>query len=550
VRLARLNVLARSGLHQDFRAFVRPHEPTWQAALAAASDGPRVLIATNIGGHFGLSQIDRMLAVALTLRGARVSTVLCDAALPACQMCEINLVPKVGRFARRGPPRQLCSYCAGPARSSCEALMLPLVPLGSLLEDSDKRAAREFANGVRFEDMAAATFEGLPAGEHAVAGALRYFARGEFTKEPHAEAVARRFLEASALTALAYHRLIERERPEVIVIHHGIYIPQGIVAAVARARGVRVVTWNPAYRKHCFIFSHGDTYHQTLMDEPVDVWREPGLTAAEQARIETYLASRRRGEEDWIRFHRDPDEALTRDNVSLGIDARKPMVLALTNVFWDAQLHYRARAFPNQRAWLLDTLNAFVERPDLQLVVRIHPAEASGSPPSRQRAQDEIRRAFPVLPANVAVVPPESAVSTYGLAECANAALIYATKTGVELAAMGLPVVVAGEAWARGKGFTIDVSSPAHYRDVLSRLPFASRLEPAERSAALAYAQHFFFGRMIPIDFVRPTPGPRRFTVDVTNLEALLPGGCTGLDVICSGILQGTPFIMPRAGSP
>jgi hypothetical protein len=550
LRLARLNVLARSGVHQDFRSFVRPHESAWQAALAVAKDGPRVLVATNIGGHFGLSQIDRMLAVALTLRGARVSTVLCDAALPACQMCEINLVPNVGSFARRGPPGQLCGYCAGPARTSFEELMLPILLLGNMLETADKRAAREFASSVLFEDMAAATFEGLPVGEHALAGTLRYFATGELTNESQAEAVARRFLEASALTALAYLRIIERERPDVIVAHHGIYIPQGIAAAVARAHGVRVVTWNPAYRKHCFIFSHGDTYHHTLMDEPIDVWREPLLTAAEQTRIAAYLASRRRGEEDWIRFHRDPDEALTRDFAALGIDARKPIVLALTNVFWDAQLHYPARAFPNQRVWLLDTLHAFVERPDLQLVVRVHPAEATGSPPSRQRAEDEIRRAFPMLPPNVAVVPPESAVSTYGLAECANAALIYATKTGVELAAMGLPVVVAGEAWARGKGFTIDVGSPAHYRDVLSRLPFACRLEPAKRLAALAYAQHFFFGRMIPIEFVRPTQGPRRFTVDVADLEALLPGGCSGLDVICSGILEGTPFIMPRAASP
>jgi predicted nucleic acid-binding protein len=71
----------------------------------------------------------------------------------------------------------------------------------------------------------------------------------------------RRFLEASILIARAYDRIFDEEKPDVVVAHHGIYVPQGIVGALARARGIRLVTWNPAYRKQCFIFSHDDTYH-------------------------------------------------------------------------------------------------------------------------------------------------------------------------------------------------------------------------------------------------------------------------------------------------
>ena len=283
------------------------------------------------------------------------------------------------------------------------------------------------------------------------------------------------------------------------------------------------------------------------MDEPVSAGREPPLTDVERETIERYLASRRTGDNDWIRFHRDPVEATNRALVDLGLDPAKPLVLALTNVFWDAQLHYRANAFRDQRSWLVETVRYFAERPDLQLVVRVHPAEETGSPPSRQRAADELARAFPTLPPNVAVVPPESALSTYGLAERADAALIYATKTGVELAATGLPVVVAGEAWSRGKGFTIDARNPAHYREILSGLPFARRLDRARRETALAYARHFFFSRMIPIESVEPAPGARRFTVAVDGLDALRPGRDPGLDLICDGIATGSPFVVPRA---
>ena len=39
-------------------------------------------------------------------------------------------------------------------------------------------------------------------------------------------------------------------------------------------------TWNVAYRKRRFIFSHDDTYHHTLMTEPRDYWEQMPLSAA------------------------------------------------------------------------------------------------------------------------------------------------------------------------------------------------------------------------------------------------------------------------------
>ena len=48
-----------------------------------------------------------------------------------------------------------------------------------------------------------------------------------------------------------------------------------------------------------------------------------------------------------------------------------------------------------------------------------------------------------------------------------------------------LPVIVAGEAWARGKGFTIDVDSPSAYHEALARLPLA-RLSADQQDLAIS----------------------------------------------------------------
>ena len=540
-RLLRLNVVAR--MEQRVGLARLADDAEWRRALDAARSGPRVLIATNTGGHFAIETIDRMLGAALTLRGAAVTHVLCDAALPACQMCEFNLTPDVAALARSGPDPLLCGYCHPPAESRIQALGLDIRRLGAFLTDADRAEANALAQNASPSDLAHLSWRGVPVGEHALAGALRFFARSDLEAEPHGEAVLRRYVEASALTTAAYLKLIDEVRPEAVVVHHGIYAPQGLVVGVARAKGIRVVTWNPAYRRHCFIFSHDDSYHYTLMDESDSIWRDRPLTTAERDRTLAYLQSRRSGEGDWIKFHTDSSQSTGDIAAQLELDPTKPVIAAYTNVFWDAQLHFPANAFAAQKEWLERTIAWFAECPDLQLVIRVHPAEISGSPPSRQLAQDIIAVRFPQLPPNVRVVGPESALSSYALAERADAALIFGTKLGVELSAVGIPVIVAGEAWVRGKGFTYDASSPQDYEAKLAMLPFRRRLAPEQQELALRYARHFFFGRMLQLPFVKPQPGPRRFRIAIDSGADLVAGRWPGLDTICAGILESAPFV-------
>ncbi len=72
-------------------------------------------------------------------------------------------------------------------------------------------------------------------------------------------------------------------------------------------------------------------------------------------------------------------------------------------------------------------------------------------------------------------------MSTYALMSLCNAAIIYGTKMGVELTSVGLPVIVAGEAWIRNKGLTHDASSPEEYFRILERA--AVRRAPVRRAS-------------------------------------------------------------------
>jgi hypothetical protein len=529
----------------DWPAILDTNRPLWEAARQRAATGPAVLVATLVGGYQPGSIFESVLSVALTLRGAKVHTLLCDKILPGCLRAEFTDVPDPNVIVNYEIPNVLCGGCYHAGSYCYDPLELPSHRIGALTTPEEQRQARELAASIPFDEIPTWTLDGLAVGEHAYAGALRYYASGNLAAAPLGEPVLRRYLESSLLVVSAARRLIQEHGIQRATFNHGLYVPQGVLGEVCRSMGVPLANWNPAYRTSCFIFSHGDTYHHTLMDEPTSAWENMPWTAEMEEEILRYLKSRWSGTRDWIWFHEKPDEDFAAYASEVGLDLEKPIIGLLTNVMWDAQLHYPTNAFPNMLDWVLRTIEYFKGRQDLQLVIRVHPAEIRGTSRSRQPLVPEIEKAFPELPPNVFVIPPESQVSTYAAMAPANAVIIYGTKTGVELTSMGTPTIAAGEAWIRNKGLTLDATSPEDYFQILDTLPLAGRMPDEQVTRARMYAYHFFFRRMVPVPPLVPTGGVPPFKLQIEKLDDLLPGVNPGLDIICDGILTGAPFIYP-----
>jgi hypothetical protein len=504
----------------------------------------RILIATATAGHLPSMTMESLLGVTLSVRGTAVDYLLCDGLLTACMMCEINWYSDLEAFCTNGPVDR-CQSCFQPSAKMLDEAGFRHLGLSSLLSKTERENARVLARSTSFQKIACYSIDGVSVGEHAMAGALRFFARGDLDTTPQAETVLRRYFEAALLTYYASRHLLKDGHYKVVVLNHGIYVPQGVIAEIARRLGVRVVTWHPAYRRGCFIFNHDETYHHGLMTEPVSLWEGMRWSDGHREQIKQYLRSRWIGKQDWVRFQQDPNFDLEAVQCELGIDFSHPTVGLLTNVVWDARLHYRANAFPGMLNWLFSSIAYFEKRPDLQLIIRVHPGELTGTLPSRQQVMSEIKKAFPRLPPNIFIIPPESRISTYVVMSQCNVALIYGTKTGVELTASGIPVIVAGEAWIRGKGVTLDAKSEGDYYRVLNSLPLSSQLDATTQERALKYAYHFFLRRMIPVECVGERKGWPPFGVSITSLSDLAPGKSIGLDIICQGILTGSQFIYP-----
>lgn len=525
--------------------FFRSNKKLIKSSINQKKSGKRVLFATSMGSELVAWRLEALLGLALLQKGHHIEYAINDGVLPACQDCtykkyekDIKTINQAQNFTHK------CNTFYEESSNIFKEFNIKVNAFSEGLNKLDYEEIEKICSSVKTEDIKDYKWKNVSVGEHALAGTLRFFAKATIEGEAIAEVMLKSYFKAALITTFSFRNIFIKRGIDVVVLHHGIYVPQGLICSLANDMGVKVVTWNIAYRKNRFIFSHSDTYHHTLISESVSKWNTMKWSETRDKELNNYLRGRWHGDDDWINFNQEnPDAENKKVFNELQLDDKKPCIALLTNVLWDAQLHYPANAFENMLEWIFCTIDYFIKRQDIQLVIRIHPAEVSGRIKSRQKVADEIISKFGKLPDNIKIVEPLSSVSSYDLVSVSNAALIYGTKMGVELSASGVPVIVAGEAWIRGKGLTLDSSNKEDYLDKLNKLPIQSGLDDESILNAKKYAYHFFFRRMIPIQSVTESGGWPPFDIKLDKFSELEDGKDRGIDVICDGIINGSDFI-------
>jgi len=372
-----------------------------------------ILLAPTLGIQSSVVIINGYLAMALRARGARVVILQCGGVLPICQVAVEN-----NYDAETGMPKSICKRCFKNANKSFASTGATVVTYDDYVTKTELERAKEISDSIDPENITEYEYQGVKIGEHAVAGALKFFARGTLLPGMESESILRKYLAASIVTYTVINKLIKQFRIDVSSFHHGIYVPEGVIGETCRTEGVRVVNWNPAYRKGSFIFSHTDTYHHTLMEEDTSTWEHLPWTDELDKRTIDYLDSRYTGGKDWITFVGENPifDLKNLKEVFPSLNYDKPIIGLLTNVVWDAQLHYPANIFENMLEWIIETVEYFRNRIDLQLLIRVHPAEVLGELPSKQRVAEELKKHFDLdTLRNVFLVDSPSPLSTLRL---------------------------------------------------------------------------------------------------------------------------------------
>ena len=454
-----------------------------QAATFGPRTGKRVAILTprDWASHV---QWDAMVGQALRVRGAQVTFVTCGGGLEQCDRVNVY----------EGPPMP-CATCSRYVDGSVDAHGFRRVGIreGWTLDDPGDWPELD---GMSLDELFDVDDEGLPLGALVSIPVRWFLLASRIEDDPLAALTVRRFLRSARRVARGLGAALDDIRPEVVLMLNGLFFFESIANAICRSRGIDVVIYERGFILDTLIF------HRRRPDLLLDVaddwpeWDQRPLSPEESEQLDRYLIDRELGARTLDRYWThaefvDPDRPAT-----------GRLAVLFTNLTWDSAVLGKEVAFPGIHEWLFAAVDTFARRPNDQLLIRVHPAEVKlPGKQTREPLGGYLRQDYRDLPPNVRIVDADDPLSSYPLMAAADVGLVYTSTTGLEMALRGKPVIVAGRTHYRGKGFTLDVSSPTEFIESLGAStgrPCGGGSRPRSRPSL-----------RVPVLLPRPRRGPR-----------------------------------------
>jgi hypothetical protein len=528
-----------------------PFEPPLFRDLRRIADGAsseppsaRRMLFLSMRGWSTHLAIETTLAHAVRQRGIEPVFVSCGGRLPVCDVAPVHAAPPMP-----------CHSCSSYARGAIAAAGFAPRTLTSFIDVGATSAGAQslVSTLATINDCEAFEHEGLPLGRLVRTSVLWFLSRGTLCDDVQSVTAYQRFLIGGIVLQRAFTAALDRVQPERIFLLNGAFFAERILCQLATERGVDVVRYEKGFITDTVLMSRWRSGVDDL--DPGDVaWQEASgraLSDSEAREIDEYLETRARGGRTLDNFwqHRNEDLEAIRDELRL--PAGRPLVVLFCNILWDSAIQDKDVAFPSMSGWLTEAVRWAARHRDVDLVVRIHPAEVRlANHVSRERMADHLADTFVTMPANVRVVPAESLISSYALMRAAVVGLVYTSTMGLEMAAQGIPVVTAGVTHYGRRGFTNDPADPDAYWATVERLvhtsPSVGEIDHT-RELARRYAHLFFFRFHQSLHAVHEV-GRSQPRVVARDAGALAPGRDPDLDRIVDGILGATgPVVTPPA---
>jgi hypothetical protein len=482
--------------------------------------------------------VDCLLAHALQLRGAACQLLICD--LPELPGCDERVI--------EGENNRRCQgECISAKLPYLKVCGLDWVRLSDFLEDpvATLKMAGESVAGCSDDALTRFEYEGWKLGEWLGSSVASFLRSDSHGMHPEVIDARRRYLTSGIVALIGSRRWIDTWRPDILIVISGRHIFWRAAREIAQARRIKVVCREMFVESFdCHIYAVNSSCEDPAIPDAWAQARQTPLTPSQEKLVDEDLkglpAFARQVAYDPILETRT---SAIRTELRLSPDRR--LIVLFTNVTWDLFVAERDLAFDGQMRWIAATLEFVRRHPELDLIVRAHPAEIVPKFRTRGRIVQQIEERFAPLPSNVRLIGPDSAISSDTLRAMASLNLVYCSSVGMEAVIADQPVLICGNPYYARKGFTIDVESPAHYDQLLEDHAAGRPAIPPPASVDLARRFLYLFKFRYGMRMGLTTDDNRMTALKIRNLAELRPGMSLPLDTACDGILHRNEILLP-----
>ncbi len=248
--------------------------------------------------------------------------------------------------------------------------------------------------------------------------------------------------------------------PEVVVVPGGIYGTSGLFLRAGADRGCRVATFD-VDRDTPQVCVQGIAAQN--MDVPLafhELWAADAAVRHDAVTVARAEFTRRTETRDGYGFQLVP----ARGEAGTGEVA----ALVPLNVEWDSSSLGRHVPFRDTTDWLTSTVAEVLRESAGVVVVRQHPSERRPLQKSGFDVGAMLREAFGDEP-RVRFVAADDPTSTYDILDAARVVLPFVSTIGIEAAAVGKPVVLAGACYYADLGFAWSATTRDDYLALVRR---------------------------------------------------------------------------------
>ena len=492
------------------------------------------------GGMPLMLHVEGPIAAALRLRGIDVHAVICDGAFRACVRRELD---QHGRGEPVADWPKACPRCRAETSAVLKSLGIPYSFIGDFVPETSRKELWQKTALVTYGTLDSLSYDDISLGKNVRSAILRYLKGYDLAGH---EEIVREYAFSALVTAAAAAHALEQMTPSRIFMSQGTYVDWGPALHTALSRGIPVTAWMACYLTARFYFRHVED--RVLIDfhnMSRGAWEECKnsiFSPAQETRLHRYLENRYQNHIsfDMRRFEQYVGN-VNRFRQRYALAPDKPVWGIMTHINWDCVSDYSPMAYDSFNDWILDTIQEIAGITDVQWLLKVHPGEAWDNPESGiQRLVD---KHFPSSPGHVRIITAREEISPLDFYQLVDGGVTVYGTPGLELALLGKPVILAGEAHYGGRSFTHDGLTPESYRQLLRQAATLKPLDAEQQTLARRYAYCYFIQRQVPLPVVRdPNSSWWRFQSD--KRELLLPGKDPFIDFICDRILDGKDFIM------
>jgi hypothetical protein len=249
-------------------------------------------------------------------------------------------------------------------------------------------------------------------------------------------------------------RLIDAEKPDRIFVYNGLYSVNRAACLLAEARGI------PAYFMHAganlsarlqtMMVGRGDTF--SYMPRLIEAWprfRDAPVSSPELSQVTNHFLELLRGRSIFV-YSKNKSQKSFDARSHFGIRPGQKLLVAtmssndeeMAGIMVGAQLRREGILFPTQVDWILAVAEFIATRPDLFLIIRVHPREFPNRRDGRKSQHAALlEAALSRLPDNAVVNWPADNISLYDLVDQTDVFLNAWSSTGKDMPMLGIPVV-------------------------------------------------------------------------------------------------------------